>query len=133
MATNTPAPEIARAESIALLHLLHPVPALPSRNSINSEQIRLGCYTLSFETELRLAGTLAFLSSITDDPDYIPALCVEEDPQSASLNVLLSVNKANQNDGNEVLQPIKQGFEQIFAVLSRLLDSESSMSCFSHR
>ncbi|XTI88948.1 hypothetical protein V2W45_1521162 [Cenococcum geophilum] len=56
-------------------------------------------YTLSFERERSLAGTLAFLSNITD----------------ASLGVLLAGNKVKQHDGNQVLQKLKQGLERIFA------------------
>ena len=124
MAANAPPAAIARAESIALLYLLHSVPTPPSPNSINGLRVHHECYALPFEKERSLAGTLAFLSSITDDPNYIPAVCVEEVPDSAFLNVLLAVNKDSRNDGNQILQRLKQGFEQIFAVLSRLLDSE---------
>jgi hypothetical protein len=125
MATNTPLPpEIARAESIALLFLLHSVPALPSSNSRDSWRGSQGSYTLSFERERSLAGTLAFLSSVTDDPNSIPAVCVEEDPRSACLNVLLAINKVNRNDSNQVLQTVKQGFEKIFNVLSRSVEGE---------
>jgi hypothetical protein len=122
--TSSPSPAIACAENIALLHLLHSVPTPPSPNPIDSFQIRHEGYTLSFERERSLAGTLAFLSSISDDPKHIPAVCVEESPNSAFLSVLLAVNKVKRNDGNQVLQNLRQGFERIFAVLSQSLDGE---------
>jgi hypothetical protein len=65
---------------------------------------------------------LAFLSNLKDGPEHIPAICVQEGPESAFLNVLLAVNKARPGDGTEVLQNLKLGFERIFALLSRVLD-----------
>jgi hypothetical protein len=125
MATDPPhALAIARTESIALLYLLHSVPTPPSHNLVNSVKISHERYTLPFERESSLAGTLAFLSSTTDDPNYIPAVCLEEDPRSAALNVLLAINKAERDRGDQVLQRIRQGFEEIFSALARLLNSE---------
>jgi hypothetical protein len=83
---------------------------------------------LSFERERSLAGTLAFLSNVKDDPDHIPAVCVEEGPKSAFLSVLLAVNKVKRDDGNQVLQELKQGFERIFSVLSQDLEGEWPIS-----
>jgi hypothetical protein len=125
MATNTPA--ITCAESIALLHLLHSVPAQPSSNPIDHLPIRRKGYALSFERERSLASTLAYLSSVKDDPDHIPAVCVEESPNSAFLTVLLAINKTHQDDGDQVLQKLKQSFERIFAVLSRLSNSQHAL------
>ncbi|XMA13652.1 hypothetical protein WAI453_006443 [Rhynchosporium graminicola] len=110
------------AENIALLFLLHPVPDLPSRNPIDRFPIRQSGYTLSLPRERSLAGTLAFLSSLKDGPEHIPAVCVQEKPDSRSLDVLVAVNKARANDGKEVLQGIKTGFERIFVLLSRVSD-----------
>jgi hypothetical protein len=117
-------PSVAHAESIALLHLLHSVPAPPSRNPVDAVRHSEGRYTLSFESECSLASTLAFLSSTTGDSDYIPAVCLEEDARSAVLNVWVAVNKADYNDGNQALKKIKQGLEQIFALLSQLQDGK---------
>jgi hypothetical protein len=117
---NLLSPTIACAESIALLHLLHSVPTRPSSNPIDDLPLHQDGYTLSFIREQNLVGTLAFLSNTTDDPNHIPALCVKEEPDSLSLSVLLAVNKTNWNDGNQVLQRLKQGFERIFAILSDL-------------
>jgi hypothetical protein len=38
--------------------------------------------------------------------------------KSAFLNVLLAVNKSKPDDGEQVLQDLKLGFERIFALLS---------------
>jgi hypothetical protein len=92
---NTQAPAITCAENVALLSLLHSVPSLPSSNQMNGLQISQRRYTLPFDRERSLVGTLAFLANTKDDPDHIPAVCVEEDPDSVSLNVLFAVNKSN--------------------------------------
>lgn len=117
------------AENVALLHLLHTVPNLPSRNPIDLPKSRQEDYTLSLLRERSLTGMLAFLSNLKDGPEHIPAVCVQESPKSKSLNVLIAVNKENPGDGKEVLQKIKLGFERIFALLSRVSDGQWPMSC----
>jgi hypothetical protein len=122
MTPDAPLPAISCAENIALLHLLHSVPAPPSHNPIDTFPIRQYGYTLSFIQERRLAGTLAFISSLKDGPDHIPAVGIEEDPASETLKLLIAVNKARPGDGKVVLQTLKLGFEGIFALLSNVSD-----------
>jgi hypothetical protein len=125
MTPNTP-PLLAVpcTENIALLYLLYSVPAPPTYNPIDSLPIRQKGYILSFLQEQSLAGMLVFLSNLKDSPDHIPAVCVEEDPDSAFLNVLLAVNKARPGNSKEVLQNLKLGFERIFVLLSQVSDSK---------
>ncbi len=122
MTPSIPPSAVACAEKIALLYLLHSVPDLPSRNPIDRLPVRQDGYTLSLLRERSLVGTLAFLSNLKDGPEHIPAVCVQEDPKSASLSVLLAVNKARPGDGTEVLQNLKLGFEGIFALLFLVSD-----------
>lgn len=112
------------AENIALLYLLHSVPTLPFHSQIARLQAQQRDYTLSLMRERSLAGTLAFLSNLKDGPEHIPAVCIEEDPDSAFSSVLLAVNKTKPSDGKEALQDLKSGFEKIFALLSQVSDSE---------
>ena len=121
-----PAATAICAENIALLFLLHSVPDRPFRNSFDNQSIRQNDYTLSLLLERSLTGTLAFLSSLKDGPENIPAVCVQEDPKSPCLNVLLAVNKARPSDGKEVLESLKAGFERIFELLSQLSDGRST-------
>lgn len=129
---------LACAENIALFHFLHAgqgrdgvlskdsVPARPSVGPVGGLSTCRKGYDLSLERERSLASTLAFLSSIRDDPDHIPAICIQEDHCSgpeASLRILLAVNKATCKDGDVMLQEVKKGFEGIFAMLSRSVDS----------
>jgi hypothetical protein len=119
--------EIISAENIALFSLLHGVPVRPStnkasRNSWNlpAQQTNRQNYSLSFDTERRLADTLAFLSSIKDDPDHIPAICVGEDPdENNSLNVYIAINKCRWGDGDGLLQTVRDEFEHLFRILEK--------------
>ncbi|TGO44494.1 hypothetical protein BCON_0509g00010 [Botryotinia convoluta] len=115
-------PAITCAENIALLSLLHRVPVPPSLNPISNLSVRHKRYTLSFERERSLASVLAFLSSISDNPNHITAVCVEEDHETMSLNVLLAINKDRQNDNSQIQEELKQGFERIFAGLAQVSD-----------
>ena len=124
MSPNTIPNAVIRAEYISLLCLLHSVPALPSRNAIDNIPVRHSGYTLPFLRERNLAGTLAFLSNLKDGPENIPAICIEEDPDSVKLNVLLAVNRVRPNDGKAVLEELKVGFERIFALLSQASDGD---------
>ncbi|KAK8078115.1 hypothetical protein PG996_004285 [Apiospora saccharicola] len=114
------------AESIALLSLLHTVPIQPYSNSPAYLPKYKEGYTLSFEQERRLAGVLAFLSSISNDPNYIPAICLREERKPTSLNVLLAVNKGNKDDGNHVLRDLEHGFKNLFVALGRVSDARAN-------
>lgn len=117
-------PIIVCAENIAMSSLLRSIPVPPSRNSIDCLAVFKRHYTLSFDTEHKLTGTLAFIAYSKDDVDHIPALCLEEDPESGTLNVKVAVNKASYNDGEEAICRIKQGFERIFAILATVSAGE---------
>lgn len=114
----TSATRIACAESIAFLYLIHPVPTQPSANTVDSPTCNSKHYTLPFHRERSLTSTLAFLSSINDDPNYIPAICVQEDSENSCLKVLIAVNQAKWGHGHKILQDIKRGFEGIFPLLA---------------
>lgn len=81
---QTSDPAIVCAENIAISSLFHSIPVPPSSNTVDHAPPDKGQYTFSFERERKLAGTLAFLAHIKDDADHIPAVCIEEDPDSAS-------------------------------------------------
>ncbi|KAF2439277.1 hypothetical protein P171DRAFT_317130, partial [Karstenula rhodostoma CBS 690.94] len=117
---------------IALLYLLHSVPLPPSRNEINRHPVLHGSYSLSFNRERDLTSILAFLSHTMNDSDHVPALCVEEDPGSVSLNVVLAVNKKKWEDGNEILYSLKQSLEGIFAILSDISEGMHSRAMEHH-
>ncbi|KAI0440128.1 hypothetical protein F4803DRAFT_528485 [Xylaria telfairii] len=113
---------IRSTENIAMLHLLHRVPALPSLNIITDIQSKQTGYSLPFAEERRLAAALAFLAHIKDGPDHIPAVCLQERPKQQSINILLAVNKGRPEDGKAYLSRIKGGFERIAATLSSIED-----------
>ncbi|KAI5928232.1 hypothetical protein F4810DRAFT_185002 [Camillea tinctor] len=113
---NPPSPAFTCAENTALLYLLDPVPSPPAPNPINPAVVRQPGYGLPFEIERSLVTALAFLSDTKDDPNHVPAVCVEE-ADSACLKVLLAVDKSSRSDGSEVLRRLERGFEGIFEVL----------------
>lgn len=139
--------QIISAENIALFSLLHGVPVRPSINKVPSGSKSLNLpvqleinrpnYKLPFDTERRLADTLAFLSSIKDDPDHIPAVCVGEDPdENNSLNVYIAINKCRWGDGDGLLQDMMHGFDQIFSILDTFSlshrDNQEEDRCSKH-
>ncbi|RYC60675.1 hypothetical protein CHU98_g5541 [Xylaria longipes] len=100
---------------------------LPSSNIITNIQSRQPGYTLPFTEERRLAGILAFLAHIDDDPDHIPAVSLQEIPQTRSINILLAVNKGTPEDGKRYLSRIKGGFERIAATLCDVEDGAQNV------
>lgn len=105
------------AENIAMLYLLHTVPEMPSTNSETNAQSRQTGHSLTFAQERRLAGLLAFLAQIEDDPNHIPAVCLQEGPKTRFLSILLAVNRSTPADGKVYISKIKEGFEQLAAML----------------
>ncbi|KAI0010926.1 hypothetical protein F4779DRAFT_271350 [Xylariaceae sp. FL0662B] len=123
MAPNTPPSlAISCAESVAVLQLLHSVPNSPSPNPETEAQRRSTGYTLSFDKERNLSSTLAFLAHTKDDPNYIPAVCLQEDPGAGYIHVLLTVNKSSPSDGQQTLKVLKEKFDGIFSLLPRVDD-----------
>jgi hypothetical protein len=122
-------PAVACGESIALLSLLDSVPAPPSKNDWDPANIIRGDYTLPFERERRLVGILGFLSSISDHPDHITAVCVEENPHAESLDVLVAINRRNAGGLNQVSGKLEEGFKGIFRELSQPLEGRRARFC----
>lgn len=129
MAGLSDIPTITSAENIALLSLLHSVsnsglvqsvPAPPLSNTISHLPSGQKDYILSFERERSLVGILAFLAQTEDDPNHIPAVCIEQALEPGGLNVLLAVNKNKWSDGDTILHDLKQHFDGLFSVLSTL-------------
>ena len=117
--------QINCAEDVSLLYLLHCIPekprSNPSRFQPNSQS---PIYTLPFDKERSFTGILAFISSIRDDKQHIPAICVGESCDSSHLRIFLAVNKAGSNDGNSVLNDIHHGLSKIFGLLKNGFDSK---------
>lgn len=136
--------QITSAENVALFSLLHDVPVQPLTNKATSSSKHLNLavpietsypsYKLSLDTERKLTDTLAFLSSIRDDPNHIPAVCVGEKPdENNSLNVYIAINKYHWSDGDGLLQDMKYGFDQVFNILEKCSpfhrDNQEKDSC----
>ncbi|KAI1112105.1 hypothetical protein F5Y14DRAFT_423178 [Nemania sp. NC0429] len=113
------------AENIAMLYLLHTVPEMPSTNSQPEAQFQQSGRSLPFAEERRLAGMLAFLAQIEDDPHHIPAVCLQEGRKKRALNILLAVNRSRPEDGRAYVSKIKDGFERL-ATMLRATDEQSA-------
>lgn len=122
-------PAISRAENIALLSLLHSasrtsplqvIPAGPSSNTPEHFDSSRN-YELSIDKERSLVGTLAFLAQTEEDPNHIPAICVEQE-NTDRLNVLIAINKSKWSDGDSILHALEERFTKIFAILQTVLE-----------
>lgn len=116
MAQTTQTLATTCAEYIALSSFFHQVPAPVVRNTSN----RLSNdreYVLPFSKELGLTEVLAFMAKTKDGWDYIPAVCVKQDPSGTALDVILAVNKRTYSDGDDILRDLKISFERVFQIL----------------
>lgn len=122
---KTPHPvAITCAENIALLYFLHKhpkaafaTPLLPFKNKTSSEIHQRVGYTLPLRLENSLAAVLAYLAHTDDDPNHIPAACIQELPETGTLRLLLAVNRENSTSAREYISNVKNRFEDIFALL----------------
>jgi hypothetical protein len=116
-------PAVLCAEDISLLFLMHSVPSVPKATPVHRDQTSEAGYSLPFEKERGLASTLAFLSSVREDPNRIPALCIESVPGACALKVHVAVNKSSFVDGNTDLLEMNRASDKILAPLSRISNS----------
>ncbi|CAI7585752.1 unnamed protein product [Penicillium pancosmium] len=107
------------AENIALNYLLHEVPEPPQQKPTVLSRGFENDYLIPFSKEMELVEILSFLAKTKEGSDYIPAMCVEQDPSGPTLKALLAINKRKYTDGNHLLQNLKTGFEMIFNVLRK--------------
>ncbi|KAJ6161863.1 hypothetical protein N7485_010093 [Penicillium canescens] len=114
------------AENIALNYLLHEVPESPQQKPAEPFRGLEKGYSLPFSNERDLVEILSFLAKTKDGPDYIPAVCIEQDRDGTALKALLAINKRTYTDGNGLLQTLKTGFENIFSILRRSLYERGS-------
>lgn len=117
MSRPSQVPAIICAENVALTCLLHEVPHPPSQNKVHESLIKKQGYILPLQKECDLVETLAFLSKTTDGPEHIPAVCVLQDPSGTCLSVILAINKAAHNSGNDILLKLQEEFKKLFSLL----------------
>lgn len=112
---------IACAKNVAALRLLHKphhMVSQPFTNPDINRQQQWPGYTLPFDTEKKLASTLAFLASTIHRSDNVTAICIQENRQTSCLNVLVAINKASATSGMGTLDCVKQTFGNIFSLLA---------------
>lgn len=116
---------VSLTEKIVLLHLISQLPgglsdvgtkSSPGEASKKDEKGRI----LSLRQENEIVSTLAFLSGISNNPNEISAVCLEELPAEGACKILVAVNKLRPGSGQAVLDKIQRGFERIFRRLSTI-------------
>lgn len=80
-------------EAITLLYMLEKFPETPKDNQPpQSLSVLSSMYQLPFQHEKQIVENLAFLSAITDDPDRVMAVCLEEARDRGSCRIRLTSN-----------------------------------------
>ncbi|KAI0137096.1 hypothetical protein BJ170DRAFT_711138 [Xylariales sp. AK1849] len=102
------------AESTALLSLLDNLPEKPKTNVPNRNVHKESSRQLSFDQEREICTGLAFLAGISNDPNHVTAVGVEERDDPRSVHVMIAINKSKPGDGNKVLTEVANGFRRIF-------------------
>lgn len=122
------------AENVALLDILSrslpiiatPIPAPKARSKGNAESTR----QLSWEQEDMLVKGLAFLSGVSDSPNHIMAVCIQELPKQGGCEIILAVNKTAPDSAQGVLEKAQRGLQLVLGRLRGVSPSEStSLQC----
>lgn len=114
-------PPVRSAQNIALLELLDPrPPSFTSSFQYDSTNQNHRGRNLSRKEERELATNMAFLAGVSECPEHVMAVCIEELPSTRGCRVMLAINKRLPSDGNEILERVQRGFEKIFGRLGAL-------------
>lgn len=81
------------AENITLLQKVNSEPGRPSENAIPC--LELDERALKLRHERDIADCLAFVSTYSNDPNRVMALCIEEKPNRQGLIVSVAANAGN--------------------------------------
>lgn len=111
-------PTIRLSENIALLWVLDEVPQAAGSNAHPKPQLDQHQRLLSLEQEKELCTALAFLAGVSDNPNHVMAVAVEERHEPRGLHVKVAINKSKPGDGQEALLRVIDGFRDIFRLLS---------------
>ncbi|KAF5661140.1 hypothetical protein FHETE_8586 [Fusarium heterosporum] len=110
--------QVQCTRNIALLYYLGRIGCQPTKNSVRDcEGIRNTSIDrkLPLEHEKLLTQSLAFLSSIRDNPLHVTAACVEE--RESGIVLIVAANAKDSHGSSEYLDAVRQGFNGIFSLL----------------
>jgi len=97
----------------------------PPRNVPSaSHQRTRGYEILSFHEEVRLARSMAFLAYLRDDPNCIPAVCIEQSTTVANIGALCV--RVATNTGTKMLEEAVSGLQGICTLMARKVSGKSS-------
>ncbi|KAL1888982.1 hypothetical protein Cpir12675_005970 [Ceratocystis pirilliformis] len=115
---------LAIAANIALARQVYDIPEDPiTHDPIANFKNRLPppeLYHLPPQKEVELAHALAVTSKLKDESDYTSAVTVTEDPKRRRLLVLLAVNRASPEDGQEELDGAHAALERVLEIMSEV-------------
>jgi hypothetical protein len=118
--------DVRLAENVAVLSVFKALPGESSDNPLpsNADDQSSG-RVLSFERERFLASSIAALADISDDPNHVVAVAVEEMSHVHGMAILVAINRENARSAEGILARVKTGLQNIFAVLARVGHSVS--------
>jgi hypothetical protein len=127
---ESPRQDVRLAENVAVLSVLEALPGESSHNpppsrAYNDASSRI----LSFEREQFLSSGLASLAEISDNPNHVVAVAIEERPSIQGLAILVAINKENPASAEGTLERIKRGLQGIFTVLAKVGHGIILFSC----
>ena len=108
------------AENVALLQRIRRNPAPPTKNEIRLRDDEAG-RALKLQYEVEVVESLAYLSTYSDEPKDVMALCIEEKPDLSGLIVKYATNSGS---GGR----LQQGLEKITGILTQ----EAECTTFPH-
>ncbi|KAK4105892.1 hypothetical protein N658DRAFT_136998 [Parathielavia hyrcaniae] len=111
---------LSLAENTALLSLLRRAPTAAYVNEPSPSLLDDSGRILSSKTEVGAANAFAYLCGVSDDPNHVIALCVEELTDKRGIRVVVAINRERPASGDDILERIKHGLEQLLGHLSRV-------------
>ena len=112
-------------QQIILLQMLNHTPGRPSETAVSDRANKNDDShprTLSLRCEKAIAESFTFLAAITDDPQRVLAVCVEERQKGKSLAIRMAVNHGD-------LEKVKTGLRRVTTVLERVAQRSETAFC----
>lgn len=90
-----------------------PNASAPVSNKASSLHRRSRGYVLSFDNELSLASSFAYIAYAEDNPNCIPAVCLDQDLDTDHINVRIAINKSDPRNNADTLESLLVSIQEI--------------------